>query len=135
MKRLDCNRLPPNLAEPTKWDGFDRGFDLVIRPLSAQPHSNQEQTQFKMKGVRSSQALARQSASLQRRWASQFSSAQAGGLNIAASEETAAPTSAITVALRAGPRYESSPGAAHVLKNYMFRVRAGDPARPLTHAT
>lgn len=75
-----------------------------------------------MKGVRSGRALARQSAGLQRRWASQYTTAQAGGFQIAATEEEAGPTSAITVALKAGPRFESQPGAAHCLKNYVFRV-------------
>ena len=34
---------------------------------------------------------------------------------------TATVTSTVTVAIKAGSRYESAPGVAHVLKNYLFK--------------
>lgn len=39
-----------------------------------------------------------------------------------ASIDDGSPTSAITVAVKAGPRYEPAPGLAHVLKNFVFKV-------------
>ena len=32
------------------------------------------------------------------------------------------PTASVTVVVKAGPRYETTPGAAHVLKNFAFKV-------------
>lgn len=43
------------------------------------------------------------------------------GLKVAAFDY-GQPTSAITVLLKAGSRYESKPGVAHFLKNFAFRV-------------
>lgn len=43
------------------------------------------------------------------------------GIKVASLDE-GSPTSAITVAVKAGPRYEPSPGLAHVLKNFVFKV-------------
>jgi predicted Zn-dependent peptidase len=33
------------------------------------------------------------------------------------------PSSAVTVLVKAGSRYETKPGVAHVLKNFAFKVR------------
>lgn len=49
-------------------------------------------------------------------------SSTSSGIKLATLDE-GAPTSAITVAIKAGPRYESQPGLAHVLKNFVFKVR------------
>lgn len=43
------------------------------------------------------------------------------GIKVATVDE-GLPTSAITVAIKAGSRYESQPGLAHVLKNFTFKV-------------
>jgi len=51
-----------------------------------------------------------------------FTVSEANGYKIASSDDQQSPTSAITVALKAGPRYESAPGLAHILKNFVFRV-------------
>jgi len=32
------------------------------------------------------------------------------------------PTASVMVVVKAGPRYETTPGAAHVLKNFAFKV-------------
>ena len=37
------------------------------------------------------------------------------------------PTSSVTVLLKAGSRYESKPGVAHVLSNFAFKVRVPSP--------
>jgi ubiquinol-cytochrome c reductase core subunit 2 len=50
-------------------------------------------------------------------------SSTSSGIKVATIDE-GAPTSAITVALRAGSRYEALPGLSHVLKNFVFKVRA-----------
>ncbi|EPQ31795.1 uncharacterized protein PFL1_01127 [Pseudozyma flocculosa PF-1] len=57
------------------------------------------------------------SAAVQQR---SFSTAKAGSINVAAADDGAL-TSAVTVAIKAGSRYESVPGVAHVLKNYLFK--------------
>lgn len=49
-----------------------------------------------------------------------FTTANASGINIAAADDGAL-TSSVTVAIKAGPRYENAPGVAHVLKNYLFK--------------
>lgn len=51
-----------------------------------------------------------------------FSVQDANGVKIATSD-TAAPTSAISLVIKAGSRYEPAPGVAHVLKNSLFKVR------------
>lgn len=43
------------------------------------------------------------------------------GIKVATLDE-GLPTSAITVAVKAGSRYESQPGLSHVLKNFVFKV-------------
>jgi hypothetical protein len=48
-------------------------------------------------------------------------STAASGVKVAALDD-GSPTSAITVAVKAGPRYEPAPGLAHVLKNSVFKV-------------
>lgn len=50
------------------------------------------------------------------------------GIKVATLDE-GLPTSAITVAIKAGSRYESQPGLSHVLKNFVFKVRGGSQAR------
>ncbi|PWN44070.1 putative QCR2-40 kDa ubiquinol cytochrome-c reductase core protein 2 [Ceraceosorus guamensis] len=49
-----------------------------------------------------------------------FTTANADGIRVAAADD-GAQTAAITVALNAGPRFESSPGAAHALKTFAFK--------------
>lgn len=49
-----------------------------------------------------------------------FTTANASGINIAAADDGAL-TSSVTLAVKAGPRYENAPGVAHVLKNYLFK--------------
>ncbi|GAA5976477.1 hypothetical protein JCM5350_001704 [Sporobolomyces pararoseus] len=49
-----------------------------------------------------------------------FSVQDANGVKVASSE-TAAPTSAISLVIKAGSRYEPAPGVAHVLKNSLFK--------------
>ncbi|KAJ9478466.1 Cytochrome b-c1 complex subunit 2, mitochondrial [Pseudozyma hubeiensis] len=49
-----------------------------------------------------------------------FTTANASGITTAAADDGAL-TSTVTVAVKAGPRYESAPGVAHVLKNYLFK--------------
>lgn len=54
---------------------------------------------------------------------SEFSvSSSSSGIKVATLDE-GLPTSAVTVAVKAGSRYESLPGLAHVLKNFVFKVR------------
>lgn len=50
------------------------------------------------------------------------SSAGSSGIKVATLDE-GLPTSAVTVAVRAGSRFEPLPGLAHVLKNFVFKVR------------
>ena len=51
----------------------------------------------------------------------QFSLAEAQGIKVATTED-GSPTAAISVVIKAGSRFESSPGLAHVLKNSLFKV-------------
>lgn len=51
-----------------------------------------------------------------------FSVQDANGVKVASSE-SGAPTSAISLIIKAGSRYEPAPGVAHVLKNSLFKVR------------
>ena len=51
-----------------------------------------------------------------------FTVNQAGPFKTAAHDDGQSPTSAISIVLKAGPRYEPSPGLAHALKNFVFRV-------------
>lgn len=53
--------------------------------------------------------------------ASLFSVADAAGVKVASSDE-GATTGAISVVVKAGSRYESAPGLAHVLKHQVFKV-------------
>lgn len=48
------------------------------------------------------------------------------GIRIATSDD-ASPTAAVSVIIKAGSRFENSPGLAHVLKNSVFKVRSGPP--------
>jgi ubiquinol-cytochrome c reductase core subunit 2 len=49
--------------------------------------------------------------------------ADASGVKVAGIEGGAAPgTSSITVVVKAGSRYETKPGVAHVLKNFAYKV-------------
>lgn len=45
-----------------------------------------------------------------------------GGVKVAA-VDAGQPTSSVTVVVKAGSRYETAPGVAHVLKNFAFKVR------------
>ncbi|GAA6058632.1 hypothetical protein JCM10212_004043 [Sporobolomyces blumeae] len=49
-----------------------------------------------------------------------FSVQDANGVKVAAAD-SAAPTSSISLVVKAGSRYEASPGVAHVLKNSLFK--------------
>lgn len=53
-----------------------------------------------------------------------FATASAENIPIAASADEGSKTTVVTVALRAGPRFESTPGVAHVLKNFTFKSNA-----------
>lgn len=44
-----------------------------------------------------------------------------GGVKVAGFDN-AQPTTSVTVAIKAGSRYESVPGVAHALKNFAFKV-------------
>lgn len=46
------------------------------------------------------------------------------GVKVAA-VDAGQPTSSVTVVVKAGSRYETAPGVAHVLKNFAFKVRVG----------
>lgn len=50
-----------------------------------------------------------------------WATTQAAGIKVAAADD-GAPTAAITVIAKAGSRYETSPGVAHALKAYAFKV-------------
>lgn len=50
--------------------------------------------------------------------------ADASGVKVAGVESAApAATSSVTVVVKAGSRFETKPGAAHVLKSFAFKVR------------
>ncbi|SPO22957.1 probable QCR2 - 40 kDa ubiquinol cytochrome-c reductase core protein 2 [Ustilago trichophora] len=49
-----------------------------------------------------------------------FTTANASGISTASADDGAL-TSSVTVAVKAGSRYETAPGVAHVLKNYLFK--------------
>ncbi|SCV67497.1 BQ2448_5108 [Microbotryum intermedium] len=57
------------------------------------------------------------------------SSEAAGGIKIAASD-AGAPTAAISVVVKAGSRYETAPGLAHVLRNSLFKRREREEETP-----
>lgn len=70
---------------------------------------------------RASSSLLRSSvAALPRR---AFTTQQADSIPVAANDD-GAPTSSITVAVRAGARYETSPGVASALKHFTFKSTA-----------
>ncbi|KDN39952.1 putative QCR2-40 kDa ubiquinol cytochrome-c reductase core protein 2 [Tilletiaria anomala UBC 951] len=50
-----------------------------------------------------------------------FTTTSADSIKVAAADDGSATTT-ITVAIKAGPRYESSPGVAHALKNFFFKA-------------
>lgn len=49
-----------------------------------------------------------------------FTTSNAGGITTAAADDGGL-TSTVTVAVKAGSRYETAPGVAHVLKNFLFK--------------
>lgn len=51
-----------------------------------------------------------------------FAVKEAAGIKVASAEDSA-PTGAISVVVKAGSRFETAPGLAHVLKNSVFKVR------------
>lgn len=60
--------------------------------------------------------------------------ADAGGVKVASVTESSslsAPTSAIAVVVKAGSRYETQPGLAHVLKHSLFKVSSSSLDRVL----
>lgn len=61
-------------------------------------------------------------------------SSTSSGIKVATIDE-GAPTSAITVALKAGSRYEALPGLSHVLKNFVFKGTNKRSALRLTRET
>lgn len=64
-------------------------------------------------------AALKNSANLLRRNAS----TTAGGVNVVGFENKGpAATSSLTVAIKAGSRYETTPGVAHVLKSFAYKV-------------
>lgn len=44
------------------------------------------------------------------------------------------PTASVTVVVKAGPRYETTPGTAHVLKNFAFKVHWPSRRAAIMHA-
>lgn len=51
--------------------------------------------------------------------------AEASGVKVAGIESGApAATASVTVVVKAGSRYETQPGVAHVLKNFAYKVSA-----------
>ena len=66
---------------------------------------------------------ARSTAARSVRLARRFATAvDAAGVKVAAADN-GEPTTAVTVLVKAGSRYETKPGVAHALKNYAFKVR------------
>jgi ubiquinol-cytochrome c reductase core subunit 2 len=53
-----------------------------------------------------------------------FSTTTADSIPIAASADDGSKTAVVTVAIKAGPRFESQPGVAHVLKSFTFKSNA-----------
>jgi ubiquinol-cytochrome c reductase core subunit 2 len=51
-----------------------------------------------------------------------ISDAAVGGVKVAAID-AGQPTSSVTVVVKAGSRFETTPGVAHCLKNFAFKVR------------
>ncbi|KIR59682.1 ubiquinol-cytochrome c reductase core subunit 2 [Cryptococcus bacillisporus CA1873] len=71
-------------------------------------------------------AALKNSANLLRRNASTTS---AGGVNVVGFENKGpAATSSLTVAIKAGSRYETTPGVAHVLKSFAYKATASASA-------
>lgn len=80
-----------------------------------------------MSGLRSLRVIKKNlSSSSKRNFAtvvnSNFNLSEASGIKVASIED-GAPTSAISVIIKAGSRFESSPGLSHVLKNSLFKVK------------
>ena len=75
-------------------------------------------------------ASAARSASRIARSARRFATVvDSAGVKVAAADN-GEPTTAVTVLVKAGSRYEPKPGVAHALKNYAFKVSF--PHRPET---
>jgi len=51
-----------------------------------------------------------------------FTLNSSGPIKTATHDDKQSPTSAISVVLKAGPRYEPAPGLSHALKNFVFRT-------------
>jgi ubiquinol-cytochrome c reductase core subunit 2 len=69
--------------------------------------------------------LPRAVPALRRSYATAANVAEASGVKVVGIENGSRPaTTSITVAVRAGTRYEPAPGVAHVLKSFAFKVRA-----------
>jgi len=65
---------------------------------------------------------ARSTASTASRLARSFATVvDAAGVKVAAAD-FGQPTSAVTILVKAGSRYEPKPGVANVLKNFAFKV-------------
>lgn len=68
--------------------------------------------------------LPRAAPALRRSYATSANVAEAAGVKVVGIENGQRPqTTSVTVAIRAGPRYEPSAGVAHVLQNFAFKVR------------
>ncbi|WVQ80233.1 hypothetical protein IAT38_002338 [Cryptococcus sp. DSM 104549] len=75
---------------------------------------------------RSQSALKNAASPLFRR---SLSSAQAGGVSVVGFENKGpAATSSLTVAIKAGSRYETTPGVAHVLKSFAYKKTSAGSA-------
>jgi len=69
--------------------------------------------------------LPRAVPALRRSYATAANVAEASGVKVVGIENGSRPsTTSITVAVRAGSRYEPAPGVAHVLKSFAFKVRS-----------
>lgn len=75
--------------------------------------------------------LPRAAPALRRSYATAAASvAEASGVKVAGIENgSRSGTTTVTVAVKAGARYETTPGVAHVLKNFAFKVRCCAVAR------
>ncbi|KAK4045999.1 ubiquinol-cytochrome c reductase core subunit 1 [Microbotryomycetes sp. JL201] len=69
-------------------------------------------------GSRAVPAVSRAAA---RRSYASFAVSDVSGVKVAASDDVAAPTGALSVVVKAGSRYEPQPGVAHCLKNALFK--------------
>lgn len=72
--------------------------------------------------------LPRAAPALRRSYATAANVSEAAGVKVLGIDNGLRPaTSSVSVIVRAGSRYETAPGVAHVLKNFAFKVRRHEP--------